>query len=562
MKSRALALVSVLAVIAAACSSTPAASPGGSTAASPAPSAATTGAPSTAATSAPSVAPSSTGGSTVVLARPASRTINHLAESSIEGAQNDDLVYESLVQIDGSGKIIPELATSWEPSADFKTWTFELRPGVKFHDGTPFNAQAVKFNYDRILRVPGQSGGAWTDYADANTVEVVDDDTVVFNLTKPFPGLITDMLYIRYKIASPTFIQEHMTSADPEAMEFLATNASGTGPFKLVEFVPDQRVVFEKNDDYWGGEPGGRAMPKVDGVTFQIIKDPDSARIELEAGRVDIIESPLPAQFDALRAAPGVTVAGYKIPRIAYLTFDVSKPPFDDVKIRQAVAHAVNYQELMDSGELGTAFPLCGMIPDGLMEAIPQNPALCLYPYDVARAKALMAESRQPNGFTVDLTYAPERNGGFPVEAQLLQAYLAEIGITANIQPLDAVAQVAKMAEGAYGIALFVWNAGIPDADDTAGWLYDQSRLPTNESWVGSFWDDAQVQGDMKKARELTDLDQRVALYKAADEKAMAEAIYVPLFQGSKVYAFRDTIKNLDYTVFRRANLWDVEKTQ
>lgn len=473
-----------------------------------------------------------------------------------------DLVYESLVQIDGKGKIIPELATSWEPSADFKTWTFELRSGVKFHDGTPFDAEAVKFNYDRILRVPGQSGGAWTNYADENTVEVVDEDTVVFRLTKPFPGLPTDMLYIRYKIASPTYIQEHSTTADPDAMEFLATNASGTGPFKLVEFVPDQRVVFEKNADYWGGEPGGKSMPKVDGVTFQIIKDPETARIELEAGRVDIIESPPPAQFDALRATAGVTIAGYKIPRIAYLTVDVSKPPFDDVKIRQAVAHAINYQELMDSGELGTAFPLCGLIPDGLMEVIPQDTSLCLYPYDVAKAKALMAESSQPNGFTIDLTYAPERNGGFPVEAQLLQAYLAEIGIQSNIQPLDAVAQVAKMAEGAYGIALFVWNAGIPDADDTAGWLYDQSRLPTNESWVGSFWDDTQVQGDMQKARELTDVNERAALYMAADRKAMEEAIYMPLFQGSKVYAFRDTIKNLDYTVFRRANLWDVEKTQ
>ena len=342
------------------------------------------------------------------------------------------------------------------------------------------------------------------------------------------------MLYIRYKIASPTYIKEHSTTADPEAMEFLATNASGTGPFKLVEFVPDQRVVFEKNAEYWGGEPGGRATPKVDRVVFQIIKDPETARIELEAGRVDIVESPPPAQFEVLRNTPGVQLTSYKIPRVAYLTVDVSKPPFDDIKIRQAVAHAVNYQELMDSGELGTAFPLCGLIPDGLMEVIPQDTSLCLYPYDVAKAKALMAESSQPSGFTLDLTYAPERNGGFPVEAQLLQAYLAEIGITANIQPLDAVAQVAKMAEGAYGIALFVWNAGIPDADDTAGWLYDQSRLPTNESWVGSFWDDTKVQGDMQKARELTDLQERAALYKAADKTAMDEAIYMPLVPGQQ----------------------------
>jgi peptide/nickel transport system substrate-binding protein len=497
---------------------------------------------------------------TVVLARPASRTINAVGESNIEGHQNVDLVYESLVQIDGEGNLIPDLATSWEPSEDFATWTFKLREGVTFHDGTPFNADAVKFNYDRLLRVPGQSGGAWTNYADANTVEVVDDSTVRFKLTAPFPGLPMDMLYGRYKIASPTFIQENATPEDPEAMEFMATNASGTGPFKLVEFVPDQRVVFEKNDAYWGGEPGGRSTPEIDRLVFQIIKDPETARIELEAGRVDIVESPPPAQFTALRNTPGLQLSSFKVPRVAYLTMDVSSAPLDDLKVRQAIAHAINYEELIAAGELGTAFPLCGLIPDGLTATVPQDPSLCLYPYDVEKAKALMAESGYPDGFEIDLTYAPERNGGFAVEAQLIQSYLAEIGIQANIQPLDVVAQVAKMAEGAYGLSLFVWNAGIPDADDTAGWLYDQSRLPTNESWVGSFWNDTQVMQDMQKARELTDPAERAALYKAADRKAMEEAIYVPLFQGSKVYAFRDAIQNLDYTVFRRANLWDIEK--
>ena len=558
MRSRALALATVVALIAAACSA-PAATTAPTGAGSAAPTGAATVAPTAAATAAPTAA---AGPVTVVLARPASRGINHVAESNIEAAQNIDLVYESLVQIDSEGKLIPDLATSWEPSADFKTWTFKLRQGVKFHDGTPFNAEAVKFNYERLLRVPGQSGGAWTDYADANTVEIVDDSTVVFHLTKPFPGLTVDMLYVRYRIASPAFIQEHSSTADPEAMEFLATNASGTGPFKLAEFVPDQRVVFEKNTDYWGGEPGGRSTPKIDQLVFQIIKDPETARIELEAGRVDIVESPPPAQFAVLRSTPGVQLSSYKVPRVAYLTMDVSKPPFDDVKVRQAVGHAINYSELIESGELGTAFPLCGLIPDGLTQTIQADPSLCLYPFDLAKAKELMAASGHAGGLELDLTYAPERNGGFAVEAQLLQSYLAEIGIKANIQPLDAVAQVAKMAEGAYGISLFVWNAGIPDADDTAGWLYDQSRLPTNESWVGSFWDDAQVQQDMKKARELTDPEARAALYMAADRKAMEQAIYLPLFQGSKVYASRDSIKNLTYTIFRRANLWDIEKQQ
>ena len=497
---------------------------------------------------------------TLIIARKASRTINPVGESNIEGAQNIDLVYESLVQMDGQGKILPSLATAWEPSKDFQTWTFRLRQGVNFHDGTPFNAEAVKYNYDRLLRVPGQSGGAWTTYADKNTVEVVDDYTVIFRLTAPFPNLPMDMLYIRYSIVSPTWLQANMSAADPEAMEFSATNASGTGPFRLVEFVPDQRTVFERNPSYWGGEKGGKAKPQVEKVIFQIIRDSEVALIELVAGRVDIVEGPPPLQFEGMRKTPGLAVAGFKVPRIAYLTMDVSQPPFDDVKLRQAVAHAIKYDELMQAGELGSAFPQCGMVPEGLTAIVPPDPSLCLYPYDPDMVRQLLSESAYPNGVKIDLTYAADRNAGFEIEAQLLQSYLAEVGITANVQALDVVAQVAKMAKGAYGLSLFVWNAGIPDADDFPGWLYDQGRLPTNESWVGSFWNDKVVMQDMRDARASTDPAKRRELYEAANLQAMQKAIYIPLFQGSKVYAYRDNIEGLDYTVFRRLNIWDIIK--
>ena len=497
---------------------------------------------------------------TLVIARSASRTINPVGESNIEGAQNIDLVYEGPVQMDGQGNIIPSLATSWEPSEDFQTWTFRLRQGVTFHDGTPFNAAAVKYNYDRLLRVPGQSGGAWTSYADENTVEVVDDYTVIFRLTAPFPNLPMDMLYIRYSIVSPTWLKANATAADPETMEFSATNASGTGPFRLTKFVPDQRTIFDRNREYWGGVPGGKVKPQIDSVIFQIIRDPEAARVELEARRVDIVESPPPAQFEELRKTTNLLISGFKVPRVAYLTMDVSKPPFDDLKLRQAVAYAINYDELMQAGELGFAFPQCGMIPEGLTVIVPPDPSLCLYPYNPDLARKMLSESAYSGGVTIDLTYAPDRNRGFEVEAQLLQSYLSAVGITANVQALDVVAQVAKMAEGAYGLSLFVWNAGIPDADDFPGWLYDQGRLPTNESWVGSFWNNNAVMQAMRNARGSNDPAERKALYEGANLTAMKEAIYHPLFQGSKVFAHQDNVKGLNYTVFRRLNIWEIVK--
>ncbi len=532
----------------------------------PAAAAAATEAPTATEVPAPTKAPAATEAPvaaepvTLTIARPSSRSINPVGESNIEGAQNIDLVYESLVQIDGQGNLLPELAKSWEPSKDFTTWTFNLRKGVLFHDGSQFNAEAVKYNYDRLHRVPGQSGGAWTAYTTEDSVEIVDDYTVVFNLTKPFPGLPMDMLYPRYKITSPTWLKANATVADPEAMEFAATNASGTGPFSLMEFVPDQRIVFNKNSDYWGGEVGGRATSKVDRVIFQIIKDPITALVEFEAGRADVLEGPPPPQFDTLRKSPGIQLLGFKVPRIAYLTMDVSKPPFDNLQVRQAVAHAINYDELLTAGELGMAYPQCGMVPDGLTVSIPVDPALCLYSYDPAKARQLLAQANYNKELVIDLTYAPERNAGFEIEVQLLQSYLAEVGINANVQALDAVAQVAKMAEGAYGLSLFVWNAGIPDADDFPGWLYDQGRLPTNESWVGSFWDNQTVMESMRKAREITDPVARAELYNNANQLAMEQAIYIPLFQGSKTFAVRDNIDGLQFTVFRRLNIWDITK--
>lgn len=497
---------------------------------------------------------------TLVIARAASDSINPVSINSTEAAENVDMVYESLVYINDQETIIPSLATSWEHSADYSSWTFHLRQGVKFHDGTPFNAQAVKYNLDRLLRVPGQSGGAWTTYADTNTVQIADDYTVMFNLKAPFPGLVVDMLYARYLMASPTYLKANATPGDPEAMQFMATHEAGTGPFRLVEFVPDQRTVFEKNPDYWGGSPGGKSLPKVDQVIFQIIKDPDTARVELEAGRVDIIESPAPAQLTALASSPGITLTASPVPKILYLTMDVSHPPFDDANVRRAVASAINYDELRSAGEQGYAFPQCGITPQGLSDFLPPDPSLCLYPYNLDQAKAFMAKSAYPKGFTVDLTFAPERNPGFAVESQLLQSYLAQIGIMANVQSLAVTAQVAKMAQGSYGLAMFAWNAGIPDPDDYFGWLYDQGRLPTTDSWVASFWNDAQVEADMRKARGLTDPAARKALYQAADLKAMQLAIYIPLFQGSKIFAHSDKVQGLVFTLFRRLNIWDITK--
>jgi len=482
---------------------------------------------------------------TLTVTRAGTFSISPVNVSSDEAVQHVLPLYESLVLLGTDGSIVPALAESWETD-DYQTWTFHLRKGVVFHDGTPFNAEAVKYNFNRQFRVPAQSGGSYALYADENSAEVVDDYTIVFHLTLPFFNFLPDMgYYNRYAIASPTYLQANSSTSDADATEFMNTHECGTGPFKLVEFVPDQRIVYEEFPQYWGGVPGGKSPAHVDRLIFQVIKDPDTARVELEAGRVDIWDGPPPAHLEGLRQTPGVEVISFPDLRIAYLTMDVSKPPFDDVSVRRAIAYAINYEELRAAGELGTAFPQCGMIPDGVTDYLAGDPSLCMYPYDPVKARESLAQSAYPDGFTTDLIYTPLRNAGFDLEALLLQSYLAEIGITVNIQSMDPVTtQIARMAEGSYGLSLMSWS-GPPNPDDFVGWYYDFGRLPPNDSWVGSFWLDEQVMSDMRAARDAVDPQQKKALYEGANRRAMEEAIYIPLFQGSHNVAIRDNVEGL-----------------
>jgi len=347
---------------------------------------------------------------TLVFGRRSDYQIDPAVSAQVETQQTIFDLYDQLVTRDDDSNVKPLLATSWEVSEDYKTYTFHLRKGVKFHDGTPFNAEAVKFSFDRLTNIGKVATGAWMTIADKNSVEVIDEYTVRFNLINPYPTWIPADLSVNptYSIMSPTYVKKHVTSDDPYAEKWMAYHECGTGPFELVSWTKGQKLVFEKNEDYFGGSKGinNRYTPRVDKLVFQLFKDSATGRLWLEKGDIDFVEKLSNSDFAALEKNPDIKIYENIPSKIVYLTFDVSKPPFNDENVRKAIAYAMNYQELIDYVERGHA-----VLPRGMISSVcfGHNPKRFQYSYDLEKAKEFMAKSKYPDGFTTKLLFSTDR---------------------------------------------------------------------------------------------------------------------------------------------------------
>jgi len=475
-----------------------------------------------------------------------------------EEIETIDIVYDTLVTLDNDLKVQPLLATSWEVSEDYKDYTFHLRKGVKFHDGTPFNAEAVRFSFNRLLDVGKVCIGSWMQIADKESVKVVDEYTVKIHLIKPYPGLIpADMINGVYSIMSPTYVKKHTTVDDPYAEKWMIEHECGTGPWKLVNWVKGQKVVFEKNKDYFGGDnpASDKLTPRADKMIFRIYKDSSTARLWLEKGDVDFVEKLSPDDFVALEKTPHIKVYKAKYPKMVYLTFDVSKPPFNDENVRKAMAYAMKYHELIDYVEKKNSSMPRGMIPEGILGYSPNR---FQYNYDLKKAKEFMAKSKYPKGFTTKLLYCPERRGSFEVGATYIQSYLKKIGINVTPTPLALPTMLAEMAKGDYGITLKAWSAGLPDPDEIPGWLYDQPR--DDSGWTACYWYDEKAIHNMELARTLPNGPEREKLYSETDDLAISKAIYIPLYQTMNLIAIRDNIKNFIWKPYVWTRFGTIEK--
>jgi len=334
-------------------------------------------------------------------------------------------VFEGLTRFGSDGSVRPALAESWEISDDGLTYTFKLQSGITFHDGSGFNAEDVKFSLDRS-RADNSTNAQKQLFESIDTIEVPDLDTVVINLSAPNGALLFNLAWGDAIVMSP------------DSFDKAKTAPIGTGPFKFSRWVQGDRIELEKNPDYWG------TPAKLDKVVFKFISEPTAAFAALMAGDVDAFPVfPAPENLAQFEADPRFNVVVGSTEGETILSTNNKQPPFDNKLVRQALAHAINRQEIIDGAMFGYGTPI------GTHFA-PHNPAYkdftAASAYDVEKAKALLKEAGFEDGFKTTLKLPPPsyaRRGG-----EIIAAQLRQVGIEAEISNLEWAQWLEQVFKG------------------------------------------------------------------------------------------------------------------
>jgi peptide/nickel transport system substrate-binding protein len=405
-----------------------------------------------------------------------------------------ELVYNGLTRFNARMLIEGDLASAWE-IPDPMTYVFRLRKGVRFHNGRELTAEDVQYSIDRI-RDPKNGSILRSIYSDVEKVEVVDASTVRFRLSRPNAALL-GMLATRASYVVPREeVEKHGT---------LQKVAVGTGPFKLVEHVPGDYARFARNDQYF--EPG---LPYLDEVIVKVIKDEASRLAALRKGTVDLTWIKDPAIEELARKEKGTVSADTPEARHLFVWLNTKQPPFNNVKLRQAVAASLNRQEIIDTvllgrGKLTTLLPPAA-VPYVLTQA--EIADLPFYKQDYALAKKLMAEAGHPNGFEFTLKTSPHSPDYVPA-AQVIQRQLARAGITTKIEQMEwgALLNLARTAGDFHAIAYArIWY---PDPE---GYTYD--TLHSKGSYNMAGYSNPESDRLLEEQRAAVDPTKRVALWK------------------------------------------------
>lgn len=338
----------------------------------------------------------------------------HLDPTSAAAGAIDSVLYsnvfEGLTRFTGDGAVVPGLADAWEISDDGLTYTFTLRSGVTFHDGTTMDAEDVKFSLDRIL-AEDSANAQKALYAAISSVEVVDPQTVRLTLSEPNGNMLFNLAWGDAVIVAP------------ESIENIKQTPIGTGPFKFDLWNQGDRIEMSRYDGYWGDAPA------LDKATFKFISDPTAAFAAVMAEDVDYFSGfPAPENLPQFEADPRFQVLVGSTEGETILSTNNKQAPFDDVRVRQAIAHAIDRQAIIDGAMFGYGTPI------GTHFA-PHNPAYVDLTggsaYDPEKARALLAEAGLPDGFETTLHLPPPsyaRRGG-----EIIAAQLADVGIKAEI---------------------------------------------------------------------------------------------------------------------------------
>lgn len=447
-------------------------------------------------------------------------------------------VFDGLARFSPTAQVEPALAERWEVTADGRTYTFHLRRNVRFHDGTPFVATHVVNSFRRVLDPAQRGGRGWPlqpilgarafsagETSDIAGLRAPDESTVVVTLTEPlavFPKLLA------MPVAA---IVPGRVGAD------FGEKPVGTGPWRLVEWRRDDYLLYARNEKYWGG------APEAESLLTRVIPEPSTAVAEFEAGNVDFLQVPEGdvrdwEQTDE-RSARLMSASAL---RLWYVGINTTRGPLRDVRVRQAINHAIDVRRILDQLISGRGSLAAGVIPPALEGHDAERQP---YAYDPARARQLLADAGFPNG--IDIQLWSSVTPPFPRVAQTIQSYLNAAGIRTTLVQREAAAVREAARNGQTDLILKDWFADYPDAEN---FLYP--LLHGANAGVGgnvSFFRSAAYDAIVNAARREQVDQRRRALYRQADSLAFREAPMVFLFFYNELYAVQPWIRGFEVPV-------------
>ena len=422
-------------------------------------------------------------------------------------------VFDTLVEPDENLVMQPALAESWTVSDDLLTWTFDLREGVTFHDGSEFTADDVVYSYNRII--DEALTPSWR-FASVTDVVAVDDLTVEIQVSAPTPNLLAAIGgYKGMSIVS----QENVESGD------IVSNPIGTGPFAIESYNAADSIVLTANENYWGGAPA------VDGLEFRFISEGSTALTALRNGEIHWTDSIPPQNVSDLASEDGVELGQVGSSDYWYLALNMNRTPWDDVRVRQAVAYALDREAITTAALLGNASVNQTAIPAASDWASDYAP----YSLDLAKAQSLMDEAGVDSA-EMELMVSSD----YPetvTAAQVISAQLAEIGITVSITTLDFSTWLDGQANGDFDMLMMGWLGNI-DPDDFS---YAQHH---STGWANAQgYSNSEVDQLLDAGRTSTDEAERKGLYDQAAQIIVDEVSYLYLYNPDVVQAWSDSVE-------------------
>lgn len=424
-------------------------------------------------------------------------------------------IFDSLVGRDPENRIVPELAESWK-LLDDNTWQFRLRKGVVFHDGEPFNAEAVRFTVQRVLD-PNQKSPNRANIAEISKIEVVDDFTVRLITRQPYAALLNRL--IDFPILPPTYTAE-------KGDQNFAARPVGTGPFRFVELVRDDRMVVEAFDGHW------RGAPKIRRIIFRPIPEPFTRVAALRNGEVDLITNVPPNLARELERVSGIKVSPVPSTWIIYLGLNAFKKPLSDVRVRQALNYATDVDAIIKNVLEGNGRRTPGPFTPLMFG---YDPNVKGYSYDPAKAKRLLAEAGYPDGLEITLDSPDGRYQGDKEIAEALAGQWQKTGFKPKVQVAEWGAYFKRYLGKQFPDAYLLGLGGpMQDADELYNLVSSKGR--------GLYYKNEKVDMLFDAGRSTMDPAKRRRIYSDLGKAMVEDATWVFLMQQVDIYAMRDRV--------------------